>query len=107
MGTRIRTGCNVDRTDALVLQQLPDAENVIAIADRDTTAQPVSPHDDADPHGGLRGVAGLHFRDQAALRHSVAHEVVATDTAFAEGRIIGGTSCRNDDWRQSTMKEIK
>src|ERR1700691_4079910 len=55
---RIRTRREV-YLDSLMLKQFADAEDVIGIADRDTTVHVVGAHDDSDQLRGLRRIRGM------------------------------------------------
>src|ERR1700736_2021602 len=104
---RVRTGRDVDGSNAFVLQKFADAEYVISVADGDATVQSVGAHDDADAHGGLGRIPALRFSDQAALGNAVAHQVIAAHAALTEGRIGGSTTRRNDDWCHAAVEHFE
>ena len=106
-GPRIRARRHVDRCNAFVLQQFADAENVVGIADRDATVQPVGAHDHAYPDGRFRRVMALRFRDQAAFRDAMLHQIVAPDASFTERRIRSRAASSNHDRCDAAVEDIE
>ena len=98
MGSRIQPRGRVNRTNTLVLEKFADPEDVIGVADSDATAQLVGAHNYGHALRRFRGVAALHFCDQAAFRHSPMHKIIAANATLAVMGVGSGTP-GSDDYR--------
>ena len=90
-----------------MLQQFPNAENMIGIADGDAAMQTVGAHDDRHPGRGLRRITPLGFGNQTTLGNPMPHKVVAPHATFAEDRIGGRTPGRDHHGSDALMKQIE
>src|ERR1035437_9057622 len=104
---RIRARGYVYGSKAFVFQKLADAEDVVSVAHRDATAQAVRTHDHAHAHGGFRGIAALRLSDQAALRNTVPHQIIASNPTLAETGIASGAARSDNDRRHTAVEQVE
>jgi hypothetical protein len=64
-------------------------------------------HNYAHAHRGFRRVVALGFSNQAALRDTVAHQIVAANASLAEGGVGSGPTGCDHHGRHSAVEDVE